>query len=296
MNAKTSSIIKFDKSIREILLLDMTQSADEKGEFKPNKQNIIWATSGYEHEETEQIEIEDITEENSNVIRPRVEKDKDSQISRTKDHAEVFTPTCIVKKQIDLCDEDRPKNPKQFADIEKYLKKTYLEITCGEAPYIANRYDVTTTAQLIDCDKRVGFLDRKLQVLNGVDVDEKDWIGHAKTALKACYGFDYQGDNVLLARVNIFETVGDFYYEKFKKDLTNQEVLQEFAEIIVYNIWQMDGLNYNIPSSDIKAKIMDWEKEEPEPIEFAKIVADGELINRTRQKIDGVEMAQGDLF
>jgi len=70
----------------------------------------------------------------------------------------------------------------------------------------------------------------------------------AKEAFKASYGYDWQGDNVLLARENLLYTLTDYYKAKFKQslDLSTQE---EFAEIISWNIFQMDGLKYIIPMS-----------------------------------------------
>ena len=41
--------------------------------------------------------------------------------------------------------------------------KTYLEIACGEAPFITSRYDAAT-GNTIPLEERVGILDRKLQV------------------------------------------------------------------------------------------------------------------------------------
>ena len=39
-----------------------------------------------------------------------------------------------------------------------------LEITCGEAPYIASRYD-TVSGEPIEIKRRIGILDRKLRVV-----------------------------------------------------------------------------------------------------------------------------------
>ena len=75
-----------------------------------------------------------------------------------------------------------------------------------------------------------------------------DWLFWAKEAFRASYGYEWQGDNVLLARENLLYTFIDYYRAKFKQRpaLSAQE---EFAEIISWNIFQMDGLKYVVPMS-----------------------------------------------
>lgn len=46
-----------------------------------------------------------------------------------------------------------------------YIGSKRLEITCGEAPYLASRYD-TMTGEIVPLEKRIGLLDRKLRVIN----------------------------------------------------------------------------------------------------------------------------------
>ena len=73
---------------------------------------------------------------------------------------------------------------------------------------------------------------------------------------------DWQGDNVLLARENILATViesfnADFFNESSSSlghfikaappSLPGLPCLLEFAEIISWNVWQMDGLTKTIP-------------------------------------------------
>ena len=54
-----------------------------------------------------------------------------------------------------------------------------LEITCGEAPFLASRYD-TTTGEVIPIPERIGILDRKLRIVTenaGTQPDE--WLKYA---------------------------------------------------------------------------------------------------------------------
>lgn len=91
-------------------------------------------------------------------------------------------------------------------------------------------------------------MDRKLRIVSeNVDI-EPEWIEWAKTAFKSVYGFDWQGDNVLLARENLLRTFIDYYTDKFGLSPII-EYLLDVADIISWNIWQMDGLKFVIPNS-----------------------------------------------
>lgn len=57
-----------------------------------------------------------------------------------------------------------------------------------------------------------------------------------------------RGDNVLLARENLLYTFIDYYKAQFNGRPT-LKIQEEFAEIISWNIFQMDGLRYVVPMS-----------------------------------------------
>ena len=295
------------------------------------QKNIFWATDNYEHlgdsyRFNSQILPELITGEKGNVIMPRVHKDKVLQLSRSKEMAEVFTPSWICNAQNNLVDnswfgregvfnkEIVLKNKTKSWETTKekivfpkgktwqdYVRDTRLEITCGEAPYLVSRYD-TTTGEFIKIEDRVGILDRKLRVVNE-NLDSKcEWLEAVETAFKSTYGFEWQGDSLLLAREALLITFIENYTFKFKTE-PSLENIQNIAEIISWNIWQMDGLKGVIPNSckdkiveiqnlfetkteikkclgcitqnilehnGTKCKIMDWEI--GEPIEFISLL------------------------
>ncbi len=52
----------------------------------------------------------------------------------------------------------------------------------------------------------------------------------------------------MIARENLLYTFIDYYNDKFKKS-PSLDLQKEIAEIIVWNIFQMDGLKYVIPMS-----------------------------------------------
>ena len=242
--------------------------------------NIIWATDSYEsmgegYGFYDEITIEKITGENGLTIRPRALKQKDEQQKRVKDKAEVFTPSWICNAQNNLIDEawfGRPdvfnkeitlgdgthtwiptEGKIQFSGEkgktwQDYVKDMRLEITCGEAPYLVSRYDAVTGEPIEDLNMRIGLLDRKLRVVSENLDDEEKWREWAKRALESTYGYEWQGDSLLLAREAILMTVLDYYKEKFGKSYDGRN-LPGIARIISWNLWQMDGLKYVIPGS-----------------------------------------------
>lgn len=128
-----------------------------------------------------------------------------------------------------------------------YVNDTRLEITCGEAPYLTSRYD-TITGDIIPVKDRIGLLDRKLRVASENTTTEEDWYAAIRQAYQATYGYEWQGDNLLLARENALYTFFDYYEHKYHGQPTQAQA-REIAEIISWNFWQMDGLKGVIPDS-----------------------------------------------
>jgi hypothetical protein len=129
----------------------------------------------------------------------------------------------------------------------KYILEKRLEIACGEAPYITSRYD-TTTGEFIPVEKRIGILDRKLRVINENVDNSGKWLLAAQDAYKSTYGFEWQGDSLLLAREAMLMTFIENYALKFGKEPLPKSI-KFIAYIISWNIWQMDGLKGIVPES-----------------------------------------------
>ena len=128
-----------------------------------------------------------------------------------------------------------------------YVRATRMEMTCGEAPYLASRYD-TTTGDAIPLQERIGLLDRKLRVVSE-NVDESgEWLEWAQKAFMNIYAFEWQGDNLLLAREALLYTFIEYYQQKFGKDPLLKSI-KYIAYIISWNLWQMDGLKGVVPDS-----------------------------------------------
>ena len=228
--------------ILDILLLDRTSSKPSR------KRNIIWANDNYvsygkNYTATSQIKPALVTGLMGHIIKPRALKTSEIQKKRTKSKAEVFTPTWIVKKQNDTLEQAYV-----YDDLLTFIKRKWLEITCGEAPYMVTRYDMET-GTLIPLSQRVGFVDRKLAKINTQIDDKAEWQLLVEKAYQASYGFEWNGDSLLLARENLLYTYRDYYFDKWHEEPT-YNLLEVIANIISYNVFQMDGLKYIIPLSE----------------------------------------------
>ena len=239
---------------------------------KTTKKNIMWATDAYgelgrEYSRDEEIREELISGHNASVIKTRARKAMEAQSDRTKAHGEVFTPLWVCNMMNNHIDEvwfgrpdvfNKEGEPtehiefKKATDWKKYVDSRRLEITCGEAPYLVSRYDVET-GEYIPIPKRIGILDRKLRVVNENAADEKEWLKWVTRAFQATYGYEFQGDNLLIARVNLLMTYDDYLQERWKRKPEAAE-LSKLINVIAWNIWQMDGLTGTIPYSKAQEK------------------------------------------
>ena len=234
------SNLRHKDGLLDILLIDRT-----------TKKNILWATDSYESLgkeflSSERIKPALVTAKYGTLIQPRAAKNVDEQRRRTKDKAEVFTPLKTVNKINKAVETGGLPTKDSWQD---YVRELKLEISCGEAPFIVSRYNPTAnTGKLIKLENRVGFLDRKMRVVSRYCDKKTEWLFWAKEAFKASYGYEWQGDNVLIARENLLYTLIDYYQDKFGR-VPTLKVQEEFAEIISWNIFQMDGLKYVVPMS-----------------------------------------------
>ncbi|MFV0393023.1 MAG: restriction endonuclease subunit M [Coprobacillaceae bacterium] len=267
IDIKENDIIAFYPQIMDVLLKDRTTN-----------KNIVWATDDYEdlgefYKAECEITINLITVDDCNIIQPRITKSQQSQLSRTKNIAEVFTPSWICNAQNNLIDNAWFNREGMFNQEEykswrvnkskvefsgkgnktwkKYVVSPRMEITCGEAPYLVSRYDAVD-GTTIPINRRIGLLDRKLRVVNENTELEDEWYKWTVRAFQSIYGFEFQGDNLLLARENLLYTFIDNLDYKFHRKPVIDE-LTDIANIISWNIWQMDGLKFTVPYSDKNA-------------------------------------------
>lgn len=238
---------------------------------KSTKRNIIWATDTYEQfgegfGDREQMN-KVLLLVHPDIIRPRIQKSEEAQAQRTRKKAEVFTPVWLCNEMNNYCDEEWFGRKDVFNVLnedhtwtvvetkiefpekktwEQYVDSRRLEITCGEAPFLVSRYDVSTGELIVPPKRRIGQLDRKIRIVNENTSDYDDWLKWTIRAFEASYGYEYQGDNLLIARVNLLLTFVDYYRERWDKD-PDEKLLRQVANKIAWNIWQMDGIKDSVP-------------------------------------------------
>ena len=261
---------RWPRAVLETLLLDRTTG-----------KNIIWADGEYEelgdgYAGDDEITVEKIFgEDGSSVVKPRIAKEAERQNRRTKSRAEVFTPSWLCNKMNNDLDEvwfgkrylfnvegmggwagtelHIPFSKSTKHGWQSYIKSTRLEIACGEAPFICSRYD-TVTGVALPIRERIGILDRKLRVVNENVKTRKTWIKWAHESLKATYGFEYQGDNLIIARINVLETFAEHCEARWGKMPTPGEI-NEAARIVSWNFWQMNGFTDAVPTNKMGAEV-----------------------------------------
>ena len=258
-----TEVLKQYPEVLEMLLKDHT-----------TQQNIYWATDSYAdrgkgYQFKDAITIDRITGDNGMIIRPRSVKSKDEQTKRSKDMAEVFTPSWVCNAQNNLIDDawfgkqgvfnsESPDHTwkaisgkieyPEGKTWKDYVRDTRLEITCGEAPYLVSRYD-TVSGMPIELTERIGLLDRKLRVVSENTETTGEFLDWCQEAYKNTYGYKWQGDNLLLAREALLFTFLDYYKAKFGEDPLLKSI-QYIAYIISWNVWQMDGLKFCPPGEE----------------------------------------------
>lgn len=261
VDVKENVLVNIDQELLSILLKDRT-----------TKKNIIWATDMYEEKGNQylsnsQITINAITGYYGQVIKPRTKKSKKERMLRSREKAEVFTPSWICNEQNNIVDDSwfgyqnvfntshkngwKTNEKKIVFSKDKtwidYVKSIRLEISCGEAPYLVSRYD-SVTGEIIPTHSRIGLLDRKFRIINENAITDEEWNEYVEIAYKSIYGYEWKGDSLLIARENLLYTYTDYYYERYNKKPSLDEV-KKIAEIISWNIFQMDGMKFVIPNS-----------------------------------------------
>ncbi len=254
----------YNPRLLDILLRDRTTGG-----------NIVWATDNYAGMGDAYLPDKPILPEliigaNTRVIQPRIAKSREVQLVRIRDKAEVFTPSWICNTQNNLIDRAWFGRSNVFNTAKKqgwstrrakivfpdtpgktwrdYVDAPRLEIACGEAPYLVSPYD-TVTGKPIPLDNRIGLLDRKIRVVNENTGSEAEWLRWMLRAFQSVYAYEYQGDSLLLARENLMFTFVGHLQARFHRRPAPSEA-ERFADVISWNIWQMDAFTGAPPFAD----------------------------------------------
>lgn len=250
---------------------------------KTTGRNITWSSDSYLGigcQPSDEITIERLSGLGSIALQSRIAKSLSVQKARTKTKAEVFTPAWVCNRmnnELDAVWFGRPNVfniPSEdgrtwvstmdkiiFGDDRKHTWKAYvdsrrMEITCGEAPFITSRYDAAT-GKWIELKDRIGMLDRKLRVVAENVETEADYIKWSIRALESIYGYEYQGDNLLIGRINMLMSWSE-NVDAFCGRLPNKSEIKKAANIIAWNLWQMDGIKGCVPETGERCWLRDW--------------------------------------
>lgn len=235
-------------------------------------QNILWASDDYAqlgnaYSSHCEIRTALIVGRNRSIIKPRFFKSDELQLSRTKIKAEVYTPSWLCNIQNNIIDDawfnkrnlfNTPRRHRWIThrahiafpnssdkNWKHYVDERRMEYACGEAPYLVSPYDATTGIKIAPL-RRIGLLDRKMRIIHENVTTEAEWLKWAERAFQSIYGFEFQGDSLLLARENLLTTYIDYTNIFLRRSPKEQELLN-IATIISWNLWQMDGLTGTIP-------------------------------------------------
>ena len=236
---------------------------------RTTKGNIVWGTDAYAdlgYGCSDFISPEAFRTGIPVRLKARTEKTDSEQLSRTLGKAEVFTPGWICNRMNNHCDSEWFGREDVFnvdngdgtwtategkiafpegKTWKEYIDSRRLEITCGEAPFLVSRYDASTGEPIL-LGMRIGMFDRKMRVVDENATSEEEWMEWAVRALQSCYGYEFQGDSLLIARVNLLESFVDYCMDRLGH-APDEKTVSHIANIISWNLWQMDGLRYCPP-------------------------------------------------
>ena len=242
------------------------------------KRNVIWATGSYAalgeyYRDSGQITPIALQRMGKDSIQPRILKAQEEQQQRTRKHGEVQTPAWLCCRMNDYLDETWFERENVFnvqdgqtwtpaegkivfpkyrhSNWRQYVDSRRIEITCGEAPFIVSRYDAAT-GEAIPIERRIGLLDRKLRIVSENTDSEAEWVKWAIRAIESVYGYEYQGDNLLVARINLLMTFVEYLQSMCHRGPTEKELVT-VANVISWNFWQMDGLTGAVPKGKLQA-------------------------------------------
>ena len=233
IDIKENDLLAMGGGILNALLLDRTTG-----------ENIIWATDDYAsmgeaYTFHQHITVDLITGDNQNVIQPRVAKSEDERKLRARKMAEVFTPSWVCNKMNNGVDEAWFKRKPVFnipidegkhhgwqptegkvtfpegKTWQEYVKMGVIEITCGEAPFLASRYDTADN--------------------NKMNMKYSDWLNTGNSVF-------YQGESVLL------DGIYDMEFDNF----ATAEEMDEYPHLCIAHIYAEDNRSDLVPITKLQ--------------------------------------------
>ena len=244
-----SRYMSYLERVREMLLKDFSSQS-----------NIVFGTDSYErygdgYGRFDPIDLSKIVNDGKFAIRRKIDKDDDDSYNRGKKYSETFTPSTVCKLMNDVIDDEYFGIDSVFSDLKQiegisedkikdYVNQSSLEVACGEAPFLCSPYD-SSNGNEIPIDDRIGMLDRKMHLIyaNSDVYDSEVKLDLMLEALSSCYGYEYQGDNLFVARINMLDSFSDHYNRIMHRPI-DEDTLYTASRIISECIVQMDGMSF----------------------------------------------------
>ena len=103
-----------------------------------------------------------------------------------------------------------------------------------------------TTGEPIAVRHRIGLIDRKLRIIGENAENTGEYLEMAQEAYKSTYAYEWQGDNLLLAREALLFTFIEHYQVKYGKEPQKKSV-QSIANIISWNVLKKSLMKWILP-------------------------------------------------
>lgn len=152
---------------------------------------------------------------------------------RVQKHGEVFTPSWMVQKMLDVAG---------IKEACENIYTTFLEPSAGDGNFL------------------VAILNRKLRAVTK-QFDKKYWKTKSLFALCSIYGIEFLEDNLELARFNMLSTYMAWYEQSFGEHLSVRTGFYKSVKFIIHkNIVRGNTLTKKHPDTDEPIIFSEWKR------------------------------------
>ena len=189
---------------------------------------------------------------------------------RVQKHGEVFTPSWMVQKMLDI---------EGIKESCENIYATFLEPSAGDGNFL------------------VAILERKLEAVT-LQFDKTNWKTKSLFALTSIYGIEFLEDNLELARYKILSNYMEWYEKNLGERLSvNTGFFKSIKFIIRKNIIRGNTLTKKHPDTDEPIIFSEWKrvKGNPSKVEWSEFTF-ASLIGKNVNVERGIPEGQLSLF
>lgn len=163
---------------------------------------------------------------------------------RVQQHGEVFTPSWMIKKMLDI---------PGVKEACENVSATFLEPSAGDGNFLQ------------------AILERKLAAVVK-QYDERNWKTKSLIALSSIYGIEFLEDNLEVARSRMFLYYLDWYEKTFGTKLTGKSDIYKSAHYLIHkNIVRGNTLTQKHPVTEEAIWFNEWQLVKSHPSLVRKI-------------------------